>query len=341
MSDKKPFACPDCDGLTRRDFLKGVGGVAAAAAAAPLLATARPAVAQNGSDSLVTQLYSSLKAEQKNAVCFGWDHPKRLMVGNNWQIVPQTIGDFYTPEQQELIMAVFKSAHSEEWVPKRLQQLKDDAGGIGKYSIAMFGTPGTKQFEWVMTGRHLTLRVDGNSEPGVAFGGPIFYGHAAQGANEKPDHPGNVYWYQAVRANEFFKALDGKQQEKALVLGEVPPDTAATLVSAPEGQRPGIHVGDLSKDQKELALKVMMDLIAPMRKEDVHEAHEYVTKNGGLDSLNFAFYKQQDIGDDRVWDVWRVEGPSMVWYFRGAPHVHTWVYIHDGTKKGTPTGTGG
>jgi len=28
-----------------------------------------------------------------------------------------------------------------------------------------------------------------------------------------------------------------------------------------------------------------------------------------------------------VWDVWMLEGPSMVWYFRGAPHVHTWVYI--------------
>ena len=34
-----------------------------------------------------------------------------------------------------------------------------------------------------------------------------------------------------------------------------------------------------------------------------------------------------DIGDDGVWDVWQVEGPNMIWYFRGAPHVHTWVYI--------------
>jgi hypothetical protein len=27
--------------------------------------------------------------------------------------------------------------------------------------------------------------------------------------------------------------------------------------------------------------------------------------------------------------VWQVEGPSMVWYFRGKPHVHVWVHIRD------------
>ena len=34
---------------------------------------------------------------------------------------------------------------------------------------------------------------------------------------EKPDHPNNVYWYQAKRANEVFQALDGKQREQALL----------------------------------------------------------------------------------------------------------------------------
>ena len=48
--------------------------------------------------------------------------------------------------------------------------------------MAVFGEPGTdKPFEWVLTGRHDTLRADGNSVEGAAFGGPIFYGHAADG----------------------------------------------------------------------------------------------------------------------------------------------------------------
>ena len=38
----------------------------------------------------------------------------------------------------------------------------------------------------------------------VAFGGPIFYGHAADGFNEGPTHPGNVFWPQAVAANKLF-----------------------------------------------------------------------------------------------------------------------------------------
>ena len=55
-------------------------------------------------------------------------------------------------------------------------------------------------------------------QAGAAFGGPIFYGHQAGSTfEEKPDHPNNVYWYQAKRANEVFQALDGKQREKALL----------------------------------------------------------------------------------------------------------------------------
>ena len=37
----------------------------------------------------------------------------------------------------------------------------------------------------------------------------------------------------------------------------------------------------------------------------------------------------EEIGADRVWDNWRIEGPSFVWYFRGEPHVHVWVHIAD------------
>jgi ubiquinone/menaquinone biosynthesis C-methylase UbiE len=51
-----------------------------------------------------------------------------------------------------------------------------------------------------------------------------------------------------------------------------------------------------------------------------------------IDKLHMAFYKNMDIGQDGVWDVWQVEGPSMVWYFRGAPHVHTWVNIRAPAK---------
>jgi hypothetical protein len=358
MSELKPTnPCPECHESprtftrTRRDLLKGVGGavIAAAAGSLPLFAVARsvpasaapaPGAAGGAAETLVSQFYNTLTEDQKKAVCFGWSDPKRLMIANNWHIVPQTVGGFFTPDQQEQVMGIFKSAHSEEWVAKRLQQMKDDSGpeGIKNYNVAIFGQPGTNQFEWVMTGRHLTLRVDGDSEPGVAFGGPVFYGHAAQGFNEKPDHPGNVYWYQAQRANEVFGALSGKQREKALVMDAVPIETPSTLIPHAKGERPGIPVADMSRDQRELVSKVLGDLLAPMRKSDVLEARHYLDANGGVSSLNMAFYKQEDIGGDGVWDVWRLEGPSMVWYFRGSPHVHTWVYLSEKPLATAPPG---
>jgi len=327
MSDNKPEFCPDCDGITRRDFLKAVGGVTVAAAAGvPVFATARPAAAApkpGSQESLVTHLYGTLSPEQKSAVCFDWGHKKRLQVDNNWFIVPQTIGEFYKPEQQALISDIFKSAHSEEWIAKRLQQMKDDAGAFDKYCIAIFGEPGSGKFELVMTGRHMTMRVDGDSNAGVALGGPHFYGHAVAG-NEKPDHPGNVYWYQALRANDVYKALDGKQREKALLLGPIPADNPSVLIT---GRREGLPVADMTKDQQDLVGKVLGDLLAPMNRADAGEARKYIDANGGVKSLSMSFYKQQDLGDDGVWDVWRLDGPTMSWYFRGAPHVHTWVWI--------------
>ena len=62
---------------------------------------------------------------------------------------------------------------------------------------------------------------------------------------------------------------------------------------------------------------------------DREEVHECLKKQGGLDSCSLAFYAQGDIGDDGVWDNWRLEGPSFVWYFRGSPHVHLWINIGD------------
>jgi hypothetical protein len=50
-------------------------------------------------------------------------------------------------------------------------------------------------------------------------------------------------------------------------------------------------------------------------------------KASGTEHLHMAFYKSDDIGNDGVWDVWQVEGPDMIWHFRGAPHVHVWANI--------------
>jgi hypothetical protein len=325
--------CPDCgDGVDRRDFLKAAAGAAAAAAAGlPLFAEPRPAAAAGRApgarpEELVKQLCKSLSDKQRGAVCFAWDHPNRTKVSNNWKIVEPQIGTFFNGDQQQLVKDIFRGVTSEGWAERWQKQMRDDYGGIEKYHVAIFGDPSKDKFEWVLTGRHVTIRCDGDSEPGVAFGGPIFYGHAAEGFNEKPDHPGNVFWHQARLANKVFASFDGKQREKAL-LAKSPPDEAKSIRLRKAGEWDGIPVAELSKDQKALVEETMRELLAPYRASDVEEAMKYIREAGGLDKLHLAFYKEGNLGDDEIWDRWMLQGPAMAWYFRGSPHVHTWVNI--------------
>ena len=326
----KNSSCPDCDAVSRRGFLKSTLGAAAATsfAGVPIIGRAAEAMAPK-SETLVGTLFKSFTEVQRKALCFAWDNPLRTEVDNNWHITDQHISSFLTPDQNQMVKEIFLGLHSPEYAEKVVQQVASDSGkaGFGDSSIAIFGEPGTGKFEFVLTGRHCTRRCDGDSTEGAAFGGPIFYGHAAQGFNEKPDHPGNIYWYQAKRANEAFQMLDGKQREIALRQhGRMEQGAETVKLTGKSEGLPGIAVGDLSRDQKDEVRKVMADLLAPFRKQDADEALKYI-EAAGFDKLHMAFYKNQDIGNDGVWDVWQLEGPNMVWYFRGDPHVHVWVNV--------------
>jgi hypothetical protein len=228
------------------------------------------------------------------------------------------------PEQQALVREIFNGLHSEQYASAVMQQVEHD-GGFGDCSVALFGTPQSGKFEFVLTGRHVTRRCDGDSVAGAAFGGPIFYGHAAASFNEPPDHPGNAYWYQAVRANELFQALDAKQRKLALQeKGRPERGTQTVRLQGQTSEREGLPVSEMSPDQRLLARQVMGDLLAPFREKDRVETMRLVEQNG-FDELRFSYFKNPDLGNDGVWDVWQVEGPALIWYFRGAPHVHTWV----------------
>src|SRR6059036_598389 len=315
-------SCPDCSPLDRRQFLK----TAAAATAGALAVTAAPKL-RGDSETLVTTLYKSLTPEQRAKICFAFDHELRSKVDANWQITEARVGKAFTPDQQAMIEEIFRGLHNPEFYDKVAYHMKEDGGGLGAYSVAVFGEPGTGKFEFVLTGRHCTARCDGDSVEGAAFGGPIFYGHASQSFNERPDHPGNVYWFQALRANEVFKALDGRQREKALVGDPREEKKTATVELRRRGEQVGMPVADMTRDQRGLVERVLADLLLPFRKKDRDEAMRYIKANGGVESLAMSFYKNLDIGSDGVWDVWQLESPTMVWYFRGSPHVHTWVNI--------------
>jgi hypothetical protein len=339
--------CPDCEraelAISRRELLKAAGA-AALVAASPrlLLADDKPAAGtRSGSppETLVKQLFDSLSETQRKVVCFDWDYQEqqrgllRTHISNNWQITKEFVkSEFFTADQQALVRGIFEGIIQPSWHERVDKQLKDDTGGKewgAEQSLAIFGKPGEK-FEFVMTGRHMTLRCDGNSTEHVAFGGPIFYGHAASGFHEKPGHPGNVYWDLALEANKVFEMLDGKQREKAL-LPKAPVDAEEHKVGFQgiSGLLPGIPIAGMSSDQKEQVQKTLARLLEPYRQVDQEEVGKCLETQGGLDKCSLAFYADKDLGDDKIWDVWRLEGPSFVWYYRGVPHVHVWVNVAD------------
>lgn len=327
----------------RRQFLRTGGAVVASCAGIPLLADrAIPAPSPSSpAETAVKALYDSLTEKQKQLVCFDWEYEKgtrgllRTFVSNNWNITePRILSDFYSKDQQGIVHDIFKGLINPEWYGRFMQQLKDDSGGKpwgADQSLAIFGRPGEEKFEFVLTGRHQTLRADGNTQDHVAFGGPIFYGHAAKGFNEKADHPGNVFWPQALLANEVYRMLDEKQRARALV-AKRPDESAVDFVGEEIGQQKGMPVREMADDQKALMQKVLASLIEPFRQEDQDEVTRCLKVQGGLDNCVLTFYKEGDIGKDEVWDNWRLEGPSFVWYFRGEPHVHVWVHVSDNPK---------
>jgi hypothetical protein len=322
--DRRKFL--QCAGAAAVGTVVGIPGVVAGLETKPAAT----------SESLVKTFYGTLSEKQRGMMCFGWDYEDkekgllRTRIENNWRITKPTINsDFYTADQQAMIRAIFEGMTNPDWHGRIDQQLKDDIGGYGnKQAVAIFGEPDSGRFQFAITSRHLTLRCDGDSAEHVAFGGPILYGHEGQRLYEKPDHPGNVYWYQAQEANKLFSALDAAHQKKALLLEGMPSEEEVEF-HGEKGGFQGVPISELADDQKGEVQRILRLLIEPFRQSDRDEVVKCLNAQGGLDACSLAFYKEGDLGEDGIYDNWRIEGPSFVWYFRGTPHVHVWVHVAD------------
>lgn len=351
MSDNMKPSCPECaesfeapEVVDRRNFIRVLGGGAAALAtlggagsAGRVLATedtqpkkiTRPA---KPAEDLVRQLYASLSAEQKKEVILPWDHgseggkrtPTRLRMFNT-PIGKKHIADVYTPAQQELIEQTLRAICSDEEGYRRISRNGkfDSSGSLGGCGVTLFGDPSDGgKFAWVFSGHHLTVRCDGNSEEGAAFGGPMYYGHSPNGYSAK-----NVFFYQTKSVLSVYEALSGEQRKKAVVTGTPGEGEPSIRFKKKIEEQPGILYKDLTADQKQLIEKVMRDVLSPYRKEDVEEVMEIVKANGGMEKIHLAFYPDKRMKDDEPWHFWRLEGPGFVWNYRVLPHVHTYVNI--------------
>jgi Protein of unknown function (DUF3500) len=312
--------CADCNRVPRRRFLQATAALSSIPILAPMVHGAPSRSSQ--AESVVAELFESFNETQKKEVCRSFGDPLRQRVDANWHVTKPLIGsDFYTKSQQGMIEKIVQSLTSDEGYRRLKQQMDEDDGGLDAYSIAIFGQPTQGEFEWVLTGRHLTLRADGDTVPKTAFGGGIVYGHGEESSPEA-----NLFYFQTKAVNEVFKALDKDQRARALITSN-PPSETDIEIRGNSGNFAGIAASEFSQDQMELFRASLTTLLGPYRKEDGEEAMQIMESGGGLGELRLAFYQQEDLGNDSVWDVWRIEGPNSVIHFRGAPHVHAYIHI--------------
>jgi hypothetical protein len=344
MSEHPIERCPECEALDqgqsldRRDFFRVLGGTAAVAGTAGLL----PAVARAAdsapvkrptkpAEDLIKELYSTLNDTQKKTVVLPWDDgpkngiPTRMGMYNA-PIKGQKIGALYSKAQQELLNKIVRSLISEEEQSYgRISRngTWDNSGSFENCGAHIFGNPLEGQkYAWVFAGHHLTLRCDGDSLEGAAWGGPIYYGHSPNGYSDK-----NVWYYQTEKALEVFKSLGKKQQEVAIVGGSPGEQAGSVRFRKPEQTKPGIACSELTSEQKALVEIVIKSVLSPYRKQDAEEVLQILRANGGLEKLHLAFYKDDKMNDNERWHFWRLEGPGFVWNYRILPHVHCFVNI--------------
>lgn len=323
--------CPEClEPVDRRDFLRVVGGGAAAVAVAGTLAPIAsaqhriplPPRAPRPAEALCRELFDSLTADQRRQLVLPWDSPNRLRTYNAAMNV--RIGQAYTAPQRELLERIMRAISSGDDGYTKLSRngTWDTGGGFNGCGANFFGNVAEGQrWAWVFSCHHLTVRCDGDSEPDYAFGGPMYYGHSPDGHSAR-----NVFNFQTRAVNTVYDALSAEQRRRAVITMGRPGEGVASVAFRRQGY-PGIGSPDLTADQRRLVETVMSDILAPYRREDVDEVMQIVRRNGGLDRLHFAFYRDAGATDQTRWSFWRIEGPGFVWNYRVLPHVHCWVNI--------------
>ncbi len=188
---------------SRRDFVR----VAGSAVLVPALARGSP------SESAVARFFRSLRADQRAELAFPADHPLRSRASNHWAVARPTVAEL-SADQKALCGRIVRELLTEDGHRRLLRVMDDDGGGFDRYHPAVFGDPDSPgAFQWVLTGRHVTIRADGRSAEATVPSGPLFLGHSQPGER-------NVW------------AALGDRAKRALGAPEVGPARIADLLRA-------------------------------------------------------------------------------------------------------------
>jgi len=323
-------ACPECGDTvpaepvdpSRRDFLRLTGaGAASLAVAGVPSAFGKTEKRSKTAEDLIKELYTDLNEDQKKAVIGPYESDARLKIYNS--ALGKKIGDVYTKTQKELVERILRAISADEDGFRQISRggTWDASKSFENCGANLFGDLSGK-YTWVFSGHHLTIRCDGNSVDGPAFGGPLYYGHSPNGYSSK-----NLFYYQTKSVLSVFDALSEAQRKQAVVKGSPGEGAGSIKFRKSEEAKPGIASAELNADQKALVEKVMRDVLAPYRKSDAEEVMQIIKGQGGMDKVHLAFYQEDEADPKQPWAFWRLEGPGFVWNYRVLPHVHTFVNI--------------
>jgi hypothetical protein len=274
-------------------------------------------------DALALQLYATLDEEQRADSCVPYDHPLRQYHNRGvWGGGREVIFGF-SRHQRSILTDLMHAGLSAEGRNRLPRQDLTRWSGVNSMRVLICGDPAAPPYQIVMTGVHLNLRLGGASREGAAFGGPQVYGD--QRGNERPGLPNNIYREQFVLAERLFQSLDAATQKRAM-LERAPVQTGIELQGS-RGVVPGVPIADIDAGGKALVRTLVDRILATYAKDDVGYAQACIKANGGVDAMSVSYYARGEDGDIPEAQVFRLEGPGAVLYFRGYPHVHAFINI--------------
>jgi hypothetical protein len=290
-------------------------------------------------DLLAQRLYTSLDSEQRAETCVRYDHPLRQYHNRGVWGGGRTIVGGFTRPQRRILTDLLYAGLSEEGRERVPEEFFTRWTGVHSMRALICGDPTSRPYQIILTGAHLNLRLGGKSSEGAAFGGPQVYGD--QRGDGDAGLPGNLYRDQFVIAQRLLRSLDSGRWKQAVV-EEAPVQTKIELQGR-HGTFSGIPVAELGAEGKTLARQLVERILSTYPPSDVAYARECLEANGGLEALWLSYYQHGEDGDIPEGQVFRLEGPSAVFYFRGHPHVHAFVNVAmDGDSPlsvGEPLGT--
>jgi hypothetical protein len=323
--------------MNRRTALKVGAGFGVAAGAGLLghqVVPPSPSAQLERVDTLAGELYATLDAEQRADTCVPYDHPLRQYHNRGvWGGGREVVFGF-SRRQRRILTDLMYAGLSAEGRSRIPDEYFTRWTGIHSMRVLICGVPrpsvhakavdqAESPYQIVLTGAHVNLRLGGSSREGAAFGGPQVYGD--QRGNERPGLPGNLYRDQFVLAQRLFRSLDPAKQQLAL-LEDAPVQTGIELQGR-HGIFPGLAVAQLATGQKDVTRALVERILATYPADDVSYARACLQANGGVDGLFLSYYQRGEDGAIPEGQVFRLEGPGAVLYFRGYPHVHAFINI--------------